>query len=61
MNAYLSNEKVCQELGSSDDRACILISFQKCLLLSPNCFITTSTDMCNTFYLLVTKHFYNIH
>lgn len=61
MNAYLSNEKVCQELGASDDRACILFSFQKRLSLSQNYFITTSTDICDIFCGLVIKHFYTIH
>lgn len=61
MNASLSTEKVCQELGASDDRACILFSSQKRLSLSQNCFITASTDICDIFYGLVIKHFYTIH
>lgn len=48
MNVSLSNEKVCQELGASDDRACVLLSFEKPFSLSQNCFIA-STDICDIF------------
>lgn len=53
MRAYLSNEKICQELGPE--------SFQKCLSLSQICFITTSTDICYTFYGLVIHYVNTIH
>lgn len=56
MNAYMSNKALLQP-GASDDRACILLSFQKCLSMSQVCFITTSPNIYSAFCGLVTEHF----